>query len=115
MSPDDSRNLLRVLANFAVWLEPYPVKSCDMGYYIQLARHYVESGGIHMLIDIPEDRLGWCDLCGQQYVVPLDHGPEEITGHGYSWCPACLDQQHHAFFMIGSDAYQAAWKTDTGG
>lgn len=115
MTDDDRRNFLRVLANFAAWLEPRPAEHIDMGYYIQLAHHYVESGGIHMLIDIPEDRLAWCDLCGKQYVVPFDHGFEEFTGHAYSWCPACLDQQAHVFFMLGSDAYQAAWRDTPGG
>lgn len=110
MTATDHSNLVRVLADFAAWLEPRPGKHCDLGYYLQLARHYIESGGTHDLVDVPRDTLAWCDLCGQQFSKSPTHRAEGMTGNNFCWCPTCHQQQSSVFFILGPEQYRLTWQ-----
>jgi hypothetical protein len=114
VTPDEHRNLVRVLADFACWLETNQPANADMGYYRTLARHYIETGGVHELVDVPHNVLAWCDLCGRQFSKEPTHMPEQLTGSNYCWCPTCLLQQSQVCFMLGAEQYQAAWTAQEG-
>lgn len=110
MNAVDHANLVIYLANFAAWLDPRSSNHVDMGYYRQLAQHYLDGQGGQAILDVPPERLAWCDLCGQSFTKPDWHKPEEITGNNYCWCPACNEQQSRVCFMLGRTAYLEAWK-----
>jgi hypothetical protein len=110
VTASDHSNLIRVLADFAVWLEPKPSAHTDLGYYLQLARHFIESGGVHSLVDVPPEALATCDLCGQRYVPEGNPKPEHLTGNHYRWCPTCYHHQLRVCNMIGAQAYREAWR-----
>ena len=115
MTGTDQSNLVRVLADFAIWLEPNPRDTCDMGYYRQLAKHFLESGGQHLLVDVPRDSLAWCDLCGGQFSKSPRHKPEALTGNNFCWCPTCYQQQSGVFFILGAEQYRSTWQAAEAG
>lgn len=109
MTATDQSNLIRVLADFAAWLEPCPADRVDQRYYSQLAMHYLESNGAHLLVDVPRDSLAWCDLCGCQFSRGPNHTAEGMTGNNFCWCPTCHQQQNGVFFILGPERYRQTW------
>jgi len=110
MSEPDRANLVRVLADFAVWLEHGHARAVDLGYYLQLAGHYLEVLRSHPLVDVPYTGLARCDLCGQQFYLLPDTQPEALTGNNFRWCPTCHEQQGLVYQLIGSAQYRKAWR-----
>lgn len=116
MSETDTSNLVRVLADFAAWLEQRRPPDIDMEYYQRLAVQFLKAHSVGDMIDVPLEYLGRCDLCGQPFVEDVPHKPEALTGNNFRWCPVCLVQQTDVCNMIGVESYRAAWRAqETGG
>lgn len=110
MNAEDYTNLLRLLADFAAWLEPNLGLDGDQAFYTGIAARYLDSGQARAIVDVPAAAVAWCDLCGQKFFKGPSHRLESMTGNNFCWCPTCHSQQQSVYMAIGPEQYRAAWQ-----